>query len=246
MLNIKVDVTAQAEVLGRCHDFLSSGATHTIFFLNAHCFNIAQKNHAYFNAIHHADLLLNDGIGVRIASWFAGITFPENLNGTDLIPKILELAARQNCPIFFLGGAQGIAAKAASEVTKKIPGLIVAGTHHGYFQQQDSDALVRQINESGAEILILGMGVPRQELWAYKQIGKLTGVRIILAGGAILDFLSGTIKRAPLWMRKLYLEWLYRLLLEPGRMWKRYLLGGGQFLFFLISLRFRKKWSKKD
>lgn len=241
LLNIKVDVTTQKEVLARCMDFFSSGSPHTLFFLNAHCFNVAQRNVDYFRAIKDADLLLNDGIGIRIASWFSGVSFPENLNGTDLIPQIFILAAREKRKVFFLGGAEGVATNAAKKIKDQLPELNVAGTHHGFFQPERTDALVKQINESGAELVVLGLGVPKQELWACENAKKMPGVRIIIAGGAILDFISGTVKRAPLWMRKLNLEWLYRLMLEPGRMWKRYLVGGFQFFYYLFSLTFKKR-----
>lgn len=236
----------QREVLAQCIDFLSSGITNTIFFLNAHCFNIAQQNPEYFRAIDQADLLLNDGIGVKIASWFSGISFPENLNGTDLIPRILELAARNGGSVFLLGGAEGVAVKAASFAGKQIPDLQIAGTHNGFFQSEHSGKLVQQINDSGAEVLVLGMGVPKQELWIWENKHLLPKVRIIIAGGAILDFISGAVRRAPLWMRRINTEWLYRLIIEPGRMWKRYLVGGFRFLYYVLSLSLGNSRKNKD
>lgn len=240
MLNIRINVVTQREVLAHCIDFLSSGVTNIIFFLNAHCINIAQQNPEYFRAIDQADLLLNDGIGVRIASWFSGISFPDNLNGTDLIPQILGLAAREGSSVFFLGGAEGVALEAASRSGKQIPELLIAGAHHGFFQPEDFGKLVQQINDSNAQVLVLGMGVPKQELWTQENKHLFPKVRIIIAGGAILDFISGKVKRAPLWMRKINAEWLFRLMLEPDRMGNRYLLGGFRFFYYVLKLSSRK------
>ncbi len=234
----------QREVLAHCSGFLSSGITNTIFFLNAHCFNIAQQNPEYYQAIEQADLLLNDGIGVKVASWFSGISFPENLNGTDLIPNILELAAREGSLVYFLGSTEGVVVKAASSAEVQIPGLRIAGTQNGFFHQEDSGKLVQQINDSGAEVLVLGMGVPKQELWAWKNKHLLPKVRIIIAGGAVFDFISGTVRRAPLWMRRINTEWLFRLIIEPGRLWKRYLVGGVQFFYYIISIQKKQKHRK--
>lgn len=236
LFNIRINISTKEEVLDDCKLFLQSNTLHEIFFLNAHCFNIAQKNKDYFQVINQAELLLNDGIGIKIASWFSGISFPENLNGTDLIPCILQFIAKKNKKVFFLGGVEGVAERAAVEAEKKIEGLQVAGFHCGFFQAEDSLELIKEINGSGAEVLVIGMGVPKQEIWASENKSYLTNVRIIIAGGAILDFFSGVIKRAPLWMRKMNIEWVYRLFLEPRRMWRRYIFGG--FLFFFYVIRF--------
>ena len=115
LFNIEINISTAEEVLDECKFFFQSDTPHEIFFLNAHCFNIAQKNRDYFKAINQAELLLNDGIGVKIASWFSGISFPENLNGTDLIPRILQLSSKKNKKVFFLGGAEGVAERAAIE-----------------------------------------------------------------------------------------------------------------------------------
>ncbi len=233
--NIKLDILSKKQVLESCKFFFDSGKPNTIFFLNAHCFNISQSNNEYFNAINNADLLLNDGIGIRLASLIAGLRIGENLNGTDLIPEILVLASLEGKKVFFLGGIEGVAENAANRIMSLIPGIQIAGYRSGYFQKHEENSLIRHINSSGTDLLVLGMGVPKQELWAYKNLDHLPDLKIIIAGGAILDFLSGNARRAPIWIRKIHMEWLYRLYREPKRMWRRYIIGN--FMFFINILR---------
>ncbi|MFW5700083.1 MAG: WecB/TagA/CpsF family glycosyltransferase [Cyclobacteriaceae bacterium] len=236
--NVKLDITSKSLVLERCKQFFNSDAPHTIFFLNAHCFNISQQNSEYRHAINKSDLLLNDGIGIRLASFLANIKIGENLNGTDLIPEILALASIEKKKIYFLGGIEGVAEKAAFRIKRLIPGIQITGYRSGYFKDQEQENLIEEINNSGAEILILGMGVPKQELWAFRNTSLLTNIKIIIAGGAILDFISGHVRRAPLWIRKIHMEWLYRLAKEPKRMWKRYIIGNFIFFFNLLRIRY--------
>lgn len=247
--NISLDLMDHQEVLEQCDRFLEAPSCHTIFFLNAHCFNIAQQRTDYAKAIAESELLLNDGLGIKLASLAAGVPLKENLNGTDLIPRILGLVAELNKRVFFLGGVDGVAQNAARKAKATFPGLEVAGWHSGYFNPLQEKQLVKQINDSGAQVLVLGMGVPRQELWAARNKQLLANVRIIIGGGAILDFISGHISRAPGWLRKINMEWVYRFYLEPARMWKRYTTGIFLFFFHVIRLwpvsRNRVKISRK-
>lgn len=236
--DLEMDVLDREEVLDIGTQMIQSHKTHTLFFLNAHCFNVSRKDTEYIKALRETDLLLNDGTGLKIASWFCKIRFKENLNGTDLIPEILNLTAEHKKTAFFLGGKPGIAAKAAERFRKNNPRLNISGTHSGYFTEQDEADIIQDIKKSGAEILVLGMGVPRQEIWAYRQKDELKNVKLIIAGGAILDFLSGEIKRAPLWIRKAGMEWLFRLYLEPIRMWRRYLIGNFEFFYHIFRFQF--------
>ncbi len=211
--------------------------TQLVYFINAHCFNVSLKNKNYLKALHQAHFVFNDGIGIKIGARFAGIDLIENMNGTDLIPKIIHLACEKSKSIFLLGAKEGIAIKAADNLRKRYPGINIVGTSSGFFS--DSSAVVEEINKSGAELLIVGMGVPRQELWLADHQSKLETVKIAVAGGAILDFLSETVKRAPLWMQKAGIEWLYRFYQEPRRLFERYFIGNLKFLFAIF--KYKKK-----
>ena len=235
-LNLHLDVLSREEVFATCRQFLAADHCRTLCFLNVHCFNVAQADPDYAGASARADLLLNDGIGVKLLTMLARVPVRENLNGTDLIPQLLRLAAVTGASVYLLGGKAGIAEQAAETLQSGMPRLKVAGCHSGYFAPADEPGLVAAINRSGARLLVLGMGVPRQELWAERHREQLESVRLIVCGGAILDFLSGAVPRAPAWLRWLRLEWLFRLCLEPRRMWRRYILGSFVLLGHVLRL----------
>jgi N-acetylglucosaminyldiphosphoundecaprenol N-acetyl-beta-D-mannosaminyltransferase len=204
-------------------------------FLNAHCFNIAQKDDAYRAALGRSTLLLNDGIGVDIAGRLAGVRFEENLNGTDLIPEILDLLESEKKSVFLFGARPEVIEKAVKNIRERNPALSIAGYRDGYVD--DPQIVAEQINSANADAVILGLGVPMQELWVDQYVNSLTTARLLVCGGAIFDFVSGVMPRAPAAMRRMKLEWLFRLIKEPRRMFSRYVIGSFVFLYNIARLR---------
>lgn len=202
--------------------------THSLFFLNAHCFNVSLDDSAYLHALTNSDLLLNDGAGIKIASKLNAIALRENMNGTDFIPKIIEHSGVVNARVFILGARPGIADKAATTWKERYKNIDICGVQSGFFD--DVDVVIQNIIDVKTDILIIGMGVPIQEIWLEKHRHQLHGVKLAVAGGAILDFTAGEFKRAPEWVQKIGMEWLYRLLQEPTRLFKRYIFGNVRFL----------------
>ncbi|MDR1172437.1 MAG: WecB/TagA/CpsF family glycosyltransferase [Bacteroidales bacterium] len=241
--NIRIDLWGQDEALSCIRNVLLQDAHKTVFFLNAHCFNLAQKNPAYFNALQSSDYLLNDGIGISLGGWLKGIKFPDNLNGTDFIPLIINEGYIASKTFYFLGTKDYVLEKAKAKMEEKFPGIKIVGMHNGFFPATDSKDIVHEINRLKADIVIVGMGVPRQEIWIHENKNELPGVKLFIAGGAVLDFLSGTISRAPLWMRQLRIEWIYRLCLEPKRMWRRYIIGN---VLFFYNIHVSRKQKNKN
>ena len=173
----------------------------------------------------NADLILADGKPLLwIANWY-GTPIKEKISGSDLFPRLCQMAAEKGYSMFFLGAAEGIAAKAAENLTKKNPGLNVVGTYSPPFgfesKPEEIEKIKDQIKRTHPEILIIGLGCPKQEKFMYHYCDEL-GVPIALGLGASFDFEAGNIKRAPRWMSNHGLEWLYRIYKEPKRMWKRY------------------------
>jgi N-acetylglucosaminyldiphosphoundecaprenol N-acetyl-beta-D-mannosaminyltransferase len=161
-----------------------------------------------------------DGIGMKLAAWALGRGWLDDVNGTDLFPLLMRRAAADGLRVFFLGARAEVVERAARETARRFPGLVLAGAHHGYFAREASDSLVERIRRARPDILVVGMGFPRQEEFALTHRERLDAKLIWTAGG-IFDFVSGAKPRAPLWLRRLRLEWLYRFLLEPARMWRR-------------------------
>jgi exopolysaccharide biosynthesis WecB/TagA/CpsF family protein len=202
----------------------------SIAFLNAHCINVSARDAVYRDALSSMDRLYGDGIGIHLAARAAGVTLKDNVNGTDLFPEICARAARSNVPLFLFGAADGVAAEAGRRMRDAHAGLVVAGAAHGYIKTRaDEDALINMINASGAKILFVALGVPLQERWILQNRHRLN-VPVILAVGGLFDYFAGRIPRAPLIIRRLRSEWVWRLAMEPRRLWKRYLGGNIAFL----------------
>ncbi|HXZ86610.1 MAG TPA: WecB/TagA/CpsF family glycosyltransferase [Myxococcota bacterium] len=164
--------------------------------------------------------LIFDGIGLKLAAWALGQGWVRDLNGTDLFPIVMQRAAAHGLRVFFLGGRAEIVERAAERARRDFPGLVVAGVHHGYFVLDACDSVVHRVRRARPDLLVVGMGFPRQEEFALAQRRRL-GARLIWTAGGLFDFVSGAKPRAPRWLRRLRLEWLYRLWLEPARMWRR-------------------------
>ncbi|AZO22380.1 glycosyltransferase [Mesorhizobium sp. M1E.F.Ca.ET.045.02.1.1] len=200
-----------------------------VSFLNAHNANLAYSDPVFAEALDDF-LVLPDGVGVDIAAKLLyGAPFPDNLNGTDFIPAFLQASTR---PLTVaLLGAKRVNAEAASV---KLSALAVQHkfvvVHDGYFSPAEEPTIVERIARLRPDVLLVAMGVPRQELWIARHIDA-RHCTLPIAVGALLDFLSGTVPRAPLWMRRLRLEWLFRLWIEPGRLWRRYVVGNPLFLW---------------
>jgi len=239
--NIYLDLHTTETALETCCSHLQSGKKTSIYFVNAHCFNIAQRNEPYRELLKQGDLVLNDGIGIKLAATLDGIKLWENMNGTDFIPRILQHCQVEDHGVYFLGSQPGIIEKAAKNARKKFKNLNIKGYHHGYFHESQSSTIIDQINKSRATLLIVGMGVPRQEIWLGKHLDELNHVRLAVAGGAILDFLSGHVKRAPRWMRRLGMEWVYRIVQEPLRLSKRYFVGNFMFMITILLYQLNLK-----
>ena len=200
-----------------------------VAFLNAHCANQAVRDPAYRTALQSADAVLPDGSGIALALRLRGDTLAANLNGTDLTPRLCRRLAASGHSVFLLGGRPGIADAAAAALVREEPGLIIAGTQHGYFNTDQQDQVIRDINASGADVVLVAMGVPAQDVWLHGNAARLRATLTFGVGG-LFDFLSGRIPRAPEVLRHTGLEWTYRLYQEPRRMWRRYVLGNPAFV----------------
>ena len=176
-----------------------------------------------------------------IAKWY-GTPIKEKISGADLVPKLCEVAARRNYRVFFLGAAEGVAIKAANILQEKYPSLIIAGTYSPPFGFENDEVELAKINtmlrKSKADLLFVGMGVPKQDKFIYENMHKYN-IPISLSIGAAIDFIAGVQKRAPRWMSNNGLEWLYRLLQNPRRMFGRYIID--DMKIFKLAWKYRNK-----
>jgi N-acetylglucosaminyldiphosphoundecaprenol N-acetyl-beta-D-mannosaminyltransferase len=211
----------------------------SIFFVNPDCLNTSCTDNEYLKLLQQADYVYPDGIGIAIACKILGTPLKENINGTDMLPFLSEMAAQNGLSFFLLGGKPGVAETMAANMTQKFNATI-AGCHHGYFDHDhESEQITEKINNSGAAIVLVAFGAPLQEKWISEHQKDLNA-GVALGVGGLFDFYSGNTKRAPRWLREIGLEWVYRILQEPGRMWKRYVIGNPLFLTRVLFWKIRK------
>ena len=206
---IPIDITSRSQALERCVVFLRGSAFCHITTVNPEFVVAAQKNTAFRTVLQKSDLALCDGVGMQLAArWFYGAKI-ERIPGVDFMVAVCELAQRKKASVFFLGGRGGIAQKTAEVLQKRFPELKIAGC------SEDVDISTYQ----NADILFVALGAPKQELWIgqHSETLQAQGIKIAMGVGGALDFISGNIKRAPLCVRKLGLEWLWRFAREPRR-----------------------------
>ena len=182
---------------------------------------------------------MNDGIGVKLGLKFKKLNTKENMNGTDLIPKIIKFVEKRKSKIFLLGAKNNVITKVPDKLKSKYPNINIVGFRDGYFKEDEEEKLIEDINNSGAEIIIIGMGAPYQEMWIERNKNKLKSVKIIIAGGAIFDFISEEVSRAPHIIRNLNLEWFYRFILEPKRLFRRYFID--DMKIFGLAMKYKKR-----
>lgn len=206
-----------------------------VAFLNANNANIAAQSPALKQAFDHF-LTVSDGVGVDIASFILhGEKFPDNLNGTDLVPKLLCLVTRP-LKVGLIGAKPEIAARALQSFQNLCPHHSFTLFADGYFTAQDEPRILAELAQARPDILLVAMGVPRQELWIQS---RLTEKHCLLpiAVGALFDIFTGAVPRAPGWMIALRIEWIYRLWREPKRLWRRYIIGNPVFLGHVLKAK---------
>jgi len=199
-------------------------------FVNADCLNKVWSQDWYRMVLARMQEVYADGIGVKLAAKMDGVEISDNVNGTDMFPLLCQQSAEKGLKVFLLGSRPGVVDECARNMQGKYPELQICGTQHGYFKQENVEQLISKINQSDADILVLAFGAPLQEFWMdfYKNELK---VPVCIGVGGCFDYYSGRIARAPKWVRQLSMEWCWRLMKEPQRMWKRYIIGNPLFLY---------------
>ena len=216
IFGVLLDRVDYDEACGRVEMFLQSYGNRIIVTPNAEIIMAARKDPGLKAALNAADVCLPDGIGVVIASKIIGKPLAERTTGFDFMMKVMETSDKEGLSLFLLGGKPGVAEKAGEKIKAMFPGTQIAGSHHGYFKENDEQEVIDKINNKKPDILLVAMGCPKQEIFMIHNKDKLK-FRVAMGVGGSLDVLSGTVRRAPVFMQKAGLEWLYRLLTQPLR-----------------------------
>ncbi len=240
ILGVSIDADTQADLHAHIREAVASNWRVTYLHVNVHALNLACDHPGFRTILNGADKVLCDGKGVQYAARWLGCKLPARITYADWMWQLAPLAAAHNFSFFFLGGREGVADQAARCLQARWPTLRILGCHHGYFDKRLHSAanrrVVAAINRANPDILLVAFGMPLQEEWLYANRASLNA-RIALAGGAVFDYISGNLRRGPDWMTQHGWEWLARLLIEPGRLWRRYLLGNPQFVLRVLRQR---------
>ncbi len=208
-----------------------------MYFINADTLNKTYNKPSLRSILNKTPFVLPDGSGIKMACNMMNIPLEQNINGTDMFPFICHMAQKEGMKIFLYGSKDGVAKQMKNKVLKEFPNLQIVGAINGY--DLHNNEVINMINHSEADIVFVAKGAPLQEEWIDTHSDQISAPVIIGVGG-LFDFYSGNIPRAPIWMREIGLEWIYRLIQEPKRMWKRYIVGNPLFLIRTYL------WNKKQ
>ena len=218
ILGVPISKVTMDEAVEKVSEFMHSEGVHAIYTPNPEIVMLAKGNKDFLETIKKADLVVPDGIGVVIGSRLQkGERLKERVAGYDLVQNTMKRAVEEDYKYFFFGSKPGVAEEAAEKMRQTYPGIQIVGTRDGYFQKEDEPSIIEAINASGANILLVALGAPKQEMWIEEHRHQLPHIKVAIGVGGSLDGMAGRVKRAPLAFQKLGLEWFYRLLKQPTR-----------------------------
>lgn len=237
IMGISIAAVPLSHIASLIASFIESPGKKTIFGVNAYSFNIAYGDHEYRRILEKATFVYPEGYGTYLASKILRQPLIAKTTLMDFIYELLALAQTKRWSIYLLGGKKDVLKNASDKLKERYPTLQILGYHHGYFSKRDEEVIINRINRLRPKIVLVAMGSPKQEKWIAKNINKLDAKAFLGIGGSI-DIIAGAVSRAPKWMHENGLEWVFRLVQEPERLWKRYLIGNIIFLYriFLACL----------
>lgn len=233
VLGIELDAVTMDQAVARCAAAVDSGQTLIVGCVNAAKVVKLRSDSTLRDAVASCDLIVSDGMPLVWASRLLGQPLPERVTGIDLFVRLLRLADDRRLRIYLLGARQHVVEKVVASIRREYPRIVIGGYRNGYFGEAEDEAMAAAIRDSHADILFLGITSPRKELF-LRRFGTQTGVAVAHGVGGSFDVLAREVKRAPLWMQRSGLEWLFRVFQEPRRMWKRYLTTNTRFLLLLV------------
>jgi N-acetylglucosaminyldiphosphoundecaprenol N-acetyl-beta-D-mannosaminyltransferase len=236
IFDIPIDLGAPVELLSTVTGWAGEGRTRRVMYVNAHVVNRSRVNPRLGDALRRADLVYCDGYGVRLAARALHRDVPHRMTGADWIWDLAMLCELSGQSIYLLGSEPPTAHEAAARLRRFYPHLNVVGAHHGYFElgTPHAERVVEDIVARRPQLVLVGMSTPKQELWADRYADQLGGA-VVWTVGALFDYVSGHTPRAPRWLADNGLEWIFRLAIEPRRMWRRYLIGNPVFLSRVLA-----------
>jgi N-acetylglucosaminyldiphosphoundecaprenol N-acetyl-beta-D-mannosaminyltransferase len=236
LFDIPVELADPAEMLRTITGWVGNGERHRVMYVNAHVVNQSRAQPELAAALRSADLVYCDGYGVRLAARTLDLPVPHRMTGADWVWGLAGLCEAEDKSLYLLGADPTLARIAADRLRRWYPRLRIAGSHHGYAElgSPQNERVIEDINAADPDILLVGMGTPKQELFIDRYAHRL-GADVLWTVGALFDYIAGRVPRAPRWLADNGLEWIFRLAIEPHRMWRRYLLGNPAFLWMVAE-----------
>lgn len=216
ILDVNVDSVKMTEAIDIVEKLMDVQKPSFIATANAEMIMMADQDEELKCILNHADLVVPDGAGTVWAARHLGVSMPERVAGYDLTQHLLARAPQKKKRVFFFGSAPGVADKAKIKAESEYPGIQIVGVRDGYFKKEQEQEIIDQIKSARPDLLLAALGVPKQEKWLYEHLQELN-VPVSIGVGGTLDVMAGVMKRAPLWMQRAKLEWLFRGLLQPKR-----------------------------
>lgn len=244
IFNIRINPLRRREFLSIIEHGIKNRRQIAQFGVNSATINDIVRNDEFRDTINNADLVHIDGMSVVWALRSFGCPVPERVATPDLADDILAMADRERMSVFLFGAHEKILSLCRKNIEKKFPNIIISGSRNGYYSPEEEKDIFDLINKANPDILLLGMSSPKKELFFESYRHRLEA-RYILGVGGYFDIMSGLIRRAPRWMQDTGLEWLFRLMQEPRRLWKRYLIGIFQFFWLVTKEKFRRAFNRK-
>jgi N-acetylglucosaminyldiphosphoundecaprenol N-acetyl-beta-D-mannosaminyltransferase len=230
LLGVRIDCHRLETLLNVVMSAVRAGSRISVMYVNVHSMNLQHEDPELAAVLAEANVVYCDGTGVRLAARLTGHSVPARLTGADWISDLCRAANRDGVTLFLLGGAPGVADEAARRLSGRYPGLRILGTASGYGLDEST---IARLNELRPDIVLVGMGSPTQEKWIARHRSEIDAP-VLWAVGALFDFVTGRIRRGPGWMTEHGLEWLCRLIAEPRKLWRRYLIGNPRFLLRVV------------
>lgn len=234
VLGVGIDSVTMDEAVNWLEQFITEGRPRLVATANAEMVMLAQEDLELAAVLASADLVVPDGAGVVWAARHSGQAVPERVAGFDLTQRLLDLAARKQYSVYFFGGSPGVAETAANMAMQRYSGLQIAGIRHGFFSKEDEKTILQDIRETSPHILLVALGVPKQEKWLALHLNDIH-VPVSIGVGGTFDVMAGVASRAPQWMQKAGLEWFYRLLRQPQRIGR--MLALPNFVWKVLSVK---------
>ena len=239
-LKYNLDDLSLDETLDKAVEFINSGKTHQHVVLNAAKIVLMERDKELAEIVNSCDLINADGMSIVWASKFLGHKLKERVAGIDLMNKLLEVSDKNKYRIFLFGAREEILKIVVDKIKEKYKNLIISGYRNGYYKKEQEIEIIKQINKSKSHIVFVGFSSPNKEFF-LNRYKDLINVPFCMGVGGSFDIIAGKYKRAPKWMQKIGLEWFYRYIQEPGRLWKRYTINNFLFVMIVLKYKFFKK-----